>query len=550
MNATYRKPILADYEGNPLIEALPPFLEPVELYNKLFSPIKYNNDERYLSKSQRILMLNRLKELFIPSFLHVKLYNNIYMAILEGYKKRNPLNPENVRRRCNIRRKYFNMNIDISNFYKIYDMDDDDLTTTDGLCIFGISGSGKTISTNKILRLFPQYILHTEYNNHRFVENQVVYIKLECPTDGSIKTLCNAFFSKLDEIIDDAQYFKNWGGERRGTMVQNMPNAAINENIGLIIIDEIQHLVKTQNKTKELLDFLVEIINTIKVPIMVIGTNKACKILQDNIRGPRRIGGFAYMSWDRIEEPKEWKTFMTALWQYQWTKEEAPLTDKMIELFYLHTQGILDFAVKLFIFSQANAIYSGHEKIDASTVNETEKNDLALTKEMREAIRSGNVEAMAQYEDILLPKDYEKLKNLAKKVESEDRIQQTAAINKMIVENQKEDIYLTLFNKMQAFANGETEVLKKTLNELVKNIDHAKTFNEIEQDAQKLFMHNYREKIIEVASSGKKQRKSKPVSYAKSDLRSCTEKAKSGNKDAYMVLYEIGYIKSPSEFVH
>lgn len=550
MNAVYNTPSLPDFEGNPFIEALPPMLEYTELYKKLYTPINYNDEERNLSKCQRILILNRLKKFFMPNKKHIELYTKIYMALTDGYKDKNPFNPENVRRKCNIRRKYFNYDIDISKFYIDDDMDDDIYTTSSGLCVFGISGGGKTVSINKILNLLPQSIRHTQYKNHPLVENQIVYIKLECPTDGTIKSLCNAFFNKLDEIIDDAQYFKNFGGERRGTMVQNMPNAAINENIGLIVIDEIQHLVKTQTKTKELLDFLVEIINTIQVPILVVGTNKAYQVLQDNIRGPRRIGGNGFMIWDRITDKNEWKTFMSALWPYQWTKKKVSLSDELIDLFYEHSQGIMDFAIKLFIFTQANAIYNGHEKIDEHTINETAKNDLALTKKMREAIKSGDIDLMAQYEDILIPDEKERLDELSRLSEKEELIKQTAAIDRMIIQQRKEDLYLELFNKLQKMASGENDLLKESLHEVLKDIDITKSSLEIEQDAQVLFMSKFREKLLNEAQKVKKPSKVKKISsYKKEDLRSATEKIKKENKDAYMVLYEMEYIKSPIEFI-
>lgn len=550
MNAIYTTPSLPDYEGNPFIEALPPLLEPTELYRKLYSPIKYNDEERNLSKSQRIQILSRLKQLFIPNNKHIELYNKIYMALTDGYKYKNPFTPENVRRKCNIRRKYFNYNVDISNFYVDEDIDEDIYTTSSGLCIFGISGSGKTVSTNKMLNLFPQFIHHTEYKGNSLIENQIVYIKLECPTDGTIKSLCNAFFNKLDEIIDDAQYFKNWGGERRGIMVQNMPNAAINENIGLIVIDEIQHLARTQAKTKALLDFLVEMINTIQVPILVIGTNKAYQVLQDNIRGPRRIGGNGFILWDRITDKSEWQTFMTALWQYQWTKEKVPLSNKLIDLFYEHSQGIIDFAIKLFIFTQANAIYNDHEKIDEQTINETAKKDLALTKKMREAIKSGDVELMSQYEDILIPDASDRLENLAMLSEKEGIIKQTLALDKMVLEQRKENLYLELFSKMQKMACGEITLLKESLKESLKNVDITKSFIEIEQDVQLLFMSKFRDKLLSESQQLQNRKKNKDCdSYIKDDLRSTFGKNKNEKKDMYMALYEKGYIKSPKQFV-
>lgn len=550
MNAIYTTPSIPDYEGNPFIEALPPLLEPTELYKKLYSPVKYSDEERQLSKSQRIQILNRLKYFFIPSHNHVELYNKIYMALTCGYGNKNPFNSENVRRRCNIRRKYFNYNVDISDFYIEEDIDEDVDTTSDGLCIFGISGSGKTVSIKKILNLFPQFIQHTEYKMHSLIESQLTYIKLECPTDGTIKSLCNAFFNKLDEIIDNAQYLKNFGGERRGTMVQNMPNAALNENIGLIVIDEIQHLTRTPSKTKELLDFLVEIINTIQVPILVIGTNKAYQVLQDNIRGPRRIGGNGFILWDRITDESEWHTFMTALWQYQWTTEKVPLSDKLINLFYEHSQGIADFAVKLFIFTQANAIYNGHEKIDEQTINETAKKDLALTKKMREAIKSDDIDLMAQYEDILIPDACDRLKTLARLAKKEEIIKQTFTLDRMVLEQQRESLYLELFSKMQKMASGEIALLKKALQESLKNVDMTKSFIEIEQDAQVLFMSMFRDKLLAETQQLQNAEKLKSISsYKKDDLRYTTEKSKKENKDVYMVLHEMGYIKSPKEFI-
>lgn len=550
MNALYTPPSLPDYEGNPFIEALPPLLEPTELYKKLYSPIDYSDDERSLSKSQRILILSRLKHFFVPNTRHIELYNKIYMAITDSYKDKNPFNPENVRKKCNIRRKYFNQNVDISNFYIDENMVTDIYTTSGGLCIFGISGSGKTVSTNKILNLFPEFIKHTEYKGLPLIENQITYVKIECPTDGTIKSLCNAFFNKLDEIIDNAQYFKNWGGERRGTMVQYMPNAALNENIGLIVIDEIQHLVRTKYKTKELLDFLVEIINTIQVPILVIGTNKAYQVLQDNIRGPRRIGGNGFMLWDRLIDKHEWKMFMSALWRYQWTKEKVPLTDNLSNLFYEHSQGIADFAIKLFVFTQANAIYTGYEKIDESIVNETAKKDLALTKKMREAIKSGDIELMAQYEDILIPNEEETLTNLSRLAEKEDLIKQMASLDKIVLEQQKEDLYVELFNSMQKMACEELDLLKETLKAILRNVDITKSYTEILGDAQSLFMQKYTDKLLIERQPLKKQPKVKNITtYKDDDLRSVFAKSKKQNKDVYTILYEEGYIKPPKEFI-
>ena len=50
---------------------------------------------------------------------------------------------------------------------------------------------------------------------------------------------------------------------------------------------------------------------------------------------------------------------MGALWDYQWTKKEVPLTPEISDIMYEESQGIIDIAVKLYAMAQIRAIYSG-----------------------------------------------------------------------------------------------------------------------------------------------------------------------------------------------
>lgn len=60
----------------------------------------------------------------------------------------------------------------------------------------GFSGIGKSSVVERILSLYPQVLLHKSPVNRL----QVVWIKLNCPHDGSLKTLCMDFFTKVDNI--------------------------------------------------------------------------------------------------------------------------------------------------------------------------------------------------------------------------------------------------------------------------------------------------------------------------------------------------------------
>ena len=67
-----------------------------------------------------------------------------------------------------------------------------------GFTIIGVSGVGKSTAVEKILSLYPQRIVHTKYRERPLAFTQLVWLKLDCPHDGSLKQLCYQFFYALD----------------------------------------------------------------------------------------------------------------------------------------------------------------------------------------------------------------------------------------------------------------------------------------------------------------------------------------------------------------
>lgn len=63
--------------------------------------------------------------------------------------------------------------------------------------------------------------------------------------------------------------------------------------IGLLVIDEIQHLsVNKSGGAEKMLNFFVTLVNTVGLPVVMVGTPKARFIFEGDLRSARRGAGF------------------------------------------------------------------------------------------------------------------------------------------------------------------------------------------------------------------------------------------------------------------
>lgn len=171
--------------------------------------------------------------------------------------------------------------------------------------------------------------------------------------------------------------------------------------IGILVIDEIQHLSEAKGGgSDKMLNFFVTLVNTIGLPVVMIGTTKAMSILQGEFRQARRGSGQGDLIWDRMKNDAAWQVFVKSMWRYQWTGNSVPYMDEMVNTLYDESQGIIDIAVKLYAIVQIEAITGGKESFSAADIHEVAEKKLSLVKPMLNALRSGDRKKILRYEDI------------------------------------------------------------------------------------------------------------------------------------------------------
>ncbi|WP_016994714.1 AAA family ATPase [Lysinibacillus boronitolerans] len=382
---------LIEFRNNPLIEALPPIYSHEQLVELLMLYPPFHESERLLDEYKRVHCIQRLLQYFQPIPLHLETYSSIDRVLRTGYLSRNPLSQDYALSFYNTRNSKMKSFDNVAN------------QTGQTISIIGTSGVGKTRTLQRILNLYPQVISHVEYNQQPLNMYQITYLFIQTPFDGSVKTLIYDFFYQFDQLMG-TKYFDRYANSRLSTS-QLMPIvASLSKHIGVLIIDEIQHLKSMKLKSStEVLNFMTTLINQVNIPIVMVGTPKAMEVLQLQFRQARRSFNPGNIMWDRLQKDEIWDLLIAGLFKYQWTRFETPLTPELSSLFYEHTQGICDILIKLFMMVQLRAISSGEEKITPELIDKVANEELKMVQPMLKALKEGNVKRLVEYDDLFMP---------------------------------------------------------------------------------------------------------------------------------------------------
>jgi hypothetical protein len=351
------------WKDNPLICALPVLQDVVTFIERIQVRPEHDNSMRLASDEERIGYVGQVTRFFLPNEQHIQLNYRIYRALCEGYVNRNPIED----------RAWKKLNVSIGQAVQDfqYQLTPHKPQIALGFKLSGIGGTGKTNGVDAILRQYPQVLIHHQFQGESLNYLQIVWLKINCPEESSLGAMCEDVFEQLGYLVGQ-DYKGMYGGQSVAKMIPHLARLAALHHLGMLIIDESQNISSAGIGRKGILAFFTRLINMIQLPVILIGTPKADETLSGALHQIRRNSGQGEIFWKRMHQGEDgnFANFAKELWRIQFTRTHTPLSPELENTLYQESQGIADFAVKLYMISQERAIQSGLEEISTALIQQ------------------------------------------------------------------------------------------------------------------------------------------------------------------------------------
>lgn len=329
-----------------------------ELISALSIIPEYDKTICQQNQAVRLMALSDLYQIYIPSQMSLEIYSKLYLALLRSMQKKGT--------QMAIKQRYENYKAIQQQSYSGI------LGGSDSFTIIGTSGIGKSSAISRAISLITE---------NRIIETDKPYTKIipclivQCPFDSSVKGLLLEILRKVDEELGTDHYIHAVKSRASTTdmLIGAVSSIALN-NIGMLVVDEIQNVVNSNNG-KSLIGALTQLINNSGISICMVGTPESTVFFEQAMQLARRSVGLQYTT---MKYDEYFQSFCKVIFKYQFLKNHTEITAAITEWLYEHSAGVVSVVVSLIHDAQEIAILTGKEVLNLDTLNEAYQQRLTL----------------------------------------------------------------------------------------------------------------------------------------------------------------------------
>lgn len=335
---------------------LPKMLSGDGLVKALSVVPKYDENSKNMDIGERLIALSNLYDIYIPSKMSIEIYNKLYLSLYHSLKKKSSKLASQQRYENYKRFLTGNSNSIIGG--------------SDSFTIIGSSGIGKSTAVNRTVDVIVE---NCKFDCNLF-SDIIPFVTVQCPFDSSVKGLAIEILMKINSMLK-TQYLNGKIIDKCTTdaLISQISTIAIN-NIGVLIIDEIQNVANSKNG-KNIIGFLTQLINNSGISICMVGTPESVLFFEGAKHLARRTMGLKYTA---LSYDEYFKNICNILFRYQYTIKNATINEEFYKWIYDHSRGNISIVISLLHDAQEIAIMSGLSKININILNEAYQNRIEM----------------------------------------------------------------------------------------------------------------------------------------------------------------------------
>ena len=268
---------------------------------------EYNESIRKATEAERLIALQDLYGVYIPTDMSREIYSKLYLALFRSLDKKLSLTA--------IRQFSENQNIIKGKEFSSI------IGGADSFTIIGESGIGKSASVSRVIDMISARHVIELSNNMRIIP----CVQVQTPADCSIKGLLFEVLRKVDETLDTRYHYNAMrAGATVDMLIGSVSTVALN-HIGMLVVDEIQNVVNSKNGSV-VVGMLTQLINNAGISICMVGTPKSALFFGQEMMLARRSLGLSYgpFSFD-----DDFTHFCAELFRYQYVQNATTLDDSI-----------------------------------------------------------------------------------------------------------------------------------------------------------------------------------------------------------------------------
>ncbi|WP_428503073.1 ATP-binding protein [Roseateles sp.] len=378
--------------GNPFIEALPTWREEHEIVRLIANvpPANFAITPD-MPQTERRSMLKTLDSIYLPNEAAAGLAGAMDELIRNAYLTRNPMNVESVAE------MYDDKSL-------IHQQGAHDSPIAGMMLLEGCSGMGKTRLVRVLLARYPRSIEHHEYKGKKLHTTQLVWISVEAPVGGSLRSLLLSLLDEIDEAANLVGTAQSYADDHRNSnipkLLKAVGRAAKTHNLGMIHVDDLQRITELRSKRNGVFHFIVQLANVVKCPVIFTGTPEGAAGFEDSFEAIRRMNSDGAFVIPRTQ--KFASKFAEVLFKYQWTPVPIQPDPKLIAYMVYLSASVTHVMILLHKEAHRIAIRAGDPSLKKEHYTSAYRSRLRRLYKGLKVLRKQQPNSEKAYEDIMM----------------------------------------------------------------------------------------------------------------------------------------------------